>query len=101
MRFKKRYLLYVIEGQKLDERHAREVVKKAVHAFIGSKGAGEANVKFMGFDENKQCFFLRCSLQSLESVVASLALQTGFNEKPLALRLQKMSGSVKNVWSSV
>ncbi|MFH1246837.1 MAG: Rpp14/Pop5 family protein [Candidatus Micrarchaeota archaeon] len=98
MRTKKRYLLYKVEGQQLDEKSARLAVRNAVYAFLGEKGASEANVKFMGFDSAKQLFFLRCALESLESTIAAIALQTAFNAKPLALRLEKMSGSVKNVW---
>ncbi len=100
IRAKKRYLLYKVEGQVLDERSCRNAVTSAVYIFLGEKGASEANVKFMGFDAAKQAFFLRCALGSLESTIAAIALQTSFNAKPIALRLEKMSGSVKHVWES-
>lgn len=100
MRLKKRYLLYKIEGQQLDEKTARGVARGAVYSFLGQHGASEANAKVMGFDEHKQLFFLRCSLYALEEVIAALAFVTLFNGKPITLRLQKMSGSVKNVWNS-
>ncbi len=100
MRLKKRYLLYKIEGQQLDEKAVRLAVRNAVYSFLGEKGASEANVKVMGFDAVKQAFFVRCALDSLESVIASIALQTTFKERPIAMRLQKMSGSVKNVLPS-
>ncbi len=99
MRDKKRYLLYAIEGQELDEKAARLAVRNAVYSFLGEKGASEANAKFMEFNAGKQLFLLRCSLASLESTIASIALQTAFNARPIALRLEKMSGSVKHVWS--
>lgn len=98
MREKKRYLLYAVEGQQLDEKSARLAVRNAVYGFLGEKGASEANVKLMEFDHNGQKFLLRCALGSLESTIAAVALQTFFNGKPIALRLQKMSGSVKHVW---
>src|SRR3989338_2734585 len=98
MRDKKRYLLYAIEGQQLDEKAARLAVRNAVYAFLGEKGASEANAKFMEFNAGKQLFLLRCALGSLESTIAAIALQTTFNARPIALRLQKMSGSVKHVW---
>ncbi len=98
MREKKRYLLCAIEGQQLDEKNARLAVRQAVYNFLGEKGASEANVKLLEFDHIGQKFLLRCALASLESTIASLAFCTIFNNKPLALRLQKISGSVKHVW---
>lgn len=98
MRDKKRYLLYAIEGQQIDEKTARLAVRNAVYAFLGEKGASEANAKFMEFNAAKQLFLLRCALHSLEGTIAAIALQTSFNGRPIALRLQKMSGSVKHVW---
>lgn len=98
MKQKKRYLLYAIEGQELDEKTARLLVRKSVYSFLGEHGASEANVKFMEFDKEKQMFLLRCALPTLEKVIAGLAFVVSFQEKPIALRLQKMSGCVKHVW---
>ena len=100
MRDKTRYLLYVLEGQRLDEKSVRLAVRRAVYSFLGEKGASEANVKLMEFDHNGQKFLVRCTLAAVESTIAALAFCTSFNTSPLALRLQKMSGGVKHVWSS-
>ncbi len=97
MREKKRYLLYKIEGQELDEKSLRLLVRKAVYGFLGEHGASSANAKVLEFAGDK--FLIKCSLKSVEQVIASLALQVEYNNKPIALRLQKMSGAVKHVWS--
>ncbi len=99
MRFKKRYLLYKVEGQKLTEKELRLVVNKSIAGFIGEMGTSEANLKIMDFNEAKQLFFIRSALDSVETIIAALAFVTSFNNAPVALRLQKMSGSVKHVWS--
>ncbi|MFH0713539.1 MAG: Rpp14/Pop5 family protein [Candidatus Micrarchaeota archaeon] len=99
MKQKKRYLLYAIEGQELDEKTARLLVRRSVYSFLGEHGASEANVKFMEFDATKQMFLLRCALPTLEKTIACLAFVISYNEKPIALRLQKMSGCVKHVWN--
>ncbi len=99
MRFKKRYLLYKIEGQKLTEKELRLVVNKSIAGFIGEMGTSEANIKIMGFNEVKQLFFIRSALDSVETIIAALAFVTSFNNGSVALRLQKMSGSVKHVWT--
>ncbi len=98
MRFKKRYLLYVIEGQMLDEKSAKSAVYSEVYNFLGEKGASEANVKFLAFNEPHQRFLLACALEHLENVIASLALCVVFKDMPIALRLQKISGSAGNLW---
>ena len=100
MREKKRYLLYKIEGQKLDEKTLRSALRKSVNVFVGEHGSSQANVKLMEFDAGKQEFLIRSSLAMVENVIASLAFQTALNNSPIAFRLQGMSGAVKHVWKN-
>ena len=89
MRFKKRYLLYEIEGAELDEKTLRLVVRKAIYSLLGEHGSSEANVKIIEFDAKTRKFLLYCALGSLEKTIASLAFVTSFENKPLALRLSR------------
>ncbi len=98
MRFKKRYLLYAIEGQKLDEKSVRSAVRSAVYYFLGEKGSSEANARFLAFNEKDQRFLLACALNQLENVIAALAFYVVRDNGPIALRLQKISGSAGNLW---
>ncbi len=99
MKAKKRYLSYKIEGQNLDEKTLKTMLRKAVSRFIGEMGSSEANAKLFAFNAPTNEFVLRCATGQLEQVIAAITLITSYNFKPLALRLQGMSGSIKHVWS--
>ncbi|NUN11608.1 hypothetical protein HUU53_03090 [Candidatus Micrarchaeota archaeon] len=97
MREKKRYLLYKLVGQKLDEKKAKHLVYEAVFSFLGEKTAGKAGASLKEFNPEKQLLVLRCDLKYLEQIIAALALKRFFEGRDIALRLEKISGSVSNL----
>ncbi len=101
MREKKRWMLIGIqaeEGQKLAGADARLAVNEALFSFLGEVGAAKAQARVYEFDQAKQALLLRCSLHSLEEVIAALMLKRFFHAKPIALRLQKLAGSAGSIW---
>ena len=97
MRDKKRYLQLKIIGGKLDEKKAKHLVYDAVFSFLGEKTAGKAGVSLKSFDAEKQLVVVKCDLKFLEQTIAALALKRFFEGRDVALRLEKISGSVSNV----
>lgn len=97
MRDKKRYLQLIVLGQKLDERKAKHLVYDAIFSFLGEKTAGKAGVSLKAFDVETQSAVVKCDLKYLEQVISALALKRFFEGKDVALRLEKISGSVSNV----
>ncbi len=102
---KKRYLLVEIAvegGGKLREREAKHLLYAAVFEFLGELGAAQAGLRFKAFDERTQRAVLKCRTDSLESVVAALALKrfhslaTG-QRAGVALRARKASGLVSKL----
>ena len=97
---KKRYLLLLVErerGEFFKQDEFKHCVYEAVFSLLGEAGAARAGVQVKFFDEKKQEGIVRCSLASLEKVIAAIACKTSFRGKKVALRLEKMSGMIAKV----
>ncbi len=115
MRPKKRYLLVAIEGgaathagktasptattagtasPAFGAQEAKDIIYRAVSALWGEAGVSKAALRIIAFDEKKQEAIVRCSLESLEQVIAALALCTSWRGRPLALRVKRITGIV-------
>ncbi|MBI5635511.1 hypothetical protein HY993_00940 [Candidatus Micrarchaeota archaeon] len=97
IREKKRYLLIKIDGQFLSESNAKKAVYNSILEFAGELGASSAAPKAVLFDEKKQELVLKTNLIALEQTIVSLAFKTSFEGKPIALRLKKISGTIKGL----
>lgn len=98
---KKRYLLVEIAvegGGKLGEREAKHLLYAAAFEFLGELGAARAGLRFKVFDEGFQRAVIKCRTDSLEQVVAALALKRfhSFGEKraSVILKASKASGMI-------
>jgi RNase P/RNase MRP subunit POP5 len=95
---KKRYLLVeiAVENGKLGEREAKHLLYAAAFEFLGELGAARAGLRFKAFDERSQRAVIKCRTDSLEQVVAALALKRfhSFAQQraSVALRASKASG---------
>lgn len=96
MKRKRRYLLLKLERKlPLSEPEARSVVEEAVFDSLGEQGASKADARFRFFNAETQLALVACSLEETESVVAALALKRYFGGADVALRLQKVFGTLK------
>lgn len=97
---KKRYVLFRLQGQKLEE----EPLKRALYAealkFFGEYGLSKAALKIMKYDSSKGIGILRCARDYQEVVLGFLALMGSFNGAPARLLTLRSSGTVKSLEST-
>ncbi len=98
---KKRYLLVeiAVENTRLGEREAKHLLYAAAFEFLGELGAACAGLRFKAFDERAQRSVIKCRTDSLEQVVAALALKRFHSFVPgqrasVVLRASKASGVI-------
>lgn len=96
MREKRRYLKIVFEGSsaKLSFSQASRCVESAVLALFGERGLGQTRAKLVRFDEKTQGGIVKTTLAGTEKTIAAIATKAFFEEKPIAMRLKKMSGAI-------
>lgn len=93
---KKRYLLVQVDCEgKLDERQAKHALYEAVFSLLGEGGAADAGVKLIEWNMERQEAMVLCKNTALEEVVAALALKRFFEGKGIALRVKRVSGTIK------
>ena len=73
---------------------ASNCVQSAVLSLFGEAGMGQTRAKLIKFDEKAQTGIVKTTLAGTEKTICALALKTSFEGKPLALRLQKISGAI-------
>lgn len=100
MREKKRYLLVKFEsdGGSLDEKAAKHLVYNAVFELLGEAGAARAGAQLKEFDAKRQAGVVKCQTLMLEKAIAALALKRFDAGKNVAIRLEKISGSIGKIW---
>lgn len=100
MREKTRYLKVLFQkeaGEKIDSTSAKHLVYNAVFELLGEEGAASAQVHLKEYDEEKQLAAIKCRNAQIDLVISALALKRFDAGKSVALRLQKISGAIKNV----
>nr|QNO54452.1 ribonuclease P protein component 2 [Methanosarcinales archaeon ANME-1 ERB7] len=97
---KRRYVLFRLEGQRMDE----EALKRAIYAealkFFGEYGLSKAALKLMNYDEKKKLGILRCERSHQDIVLGFLALIGSLSGTPARLVTLKSSGTVKSLEST-
>ena len=95
---RQRHILFRVVGQaKVGEEEARRAAYGAILRFLGELGFSEASPKLMLFDEARQEGVLKVERSQAERVKAALALATEAGGKPAALRVLKVSGTIKRL----
>ncbi len=93
---KKRYLLVKIDcGKKLSRDDVERLLKQSVLEVFGEKGLSDSGLKLKEFNEQKQLALVRCMLSFQEQAIASLALKRFSNGEGIAVRLQKIFGTMR------
>ena len=97
-RERRRYLEIKVETeQPVNERALMDVVWDAVLQLFGEYGASQANLTLIDYDPQKGCAVVRCSNKALEMVRASVASITKIDEKPVAMHVLRVSGTLKSL----
>lgn len=96
MKIKKRFLRCKIEfADKLNEAEAKKLVDAALSEAVGSMGVAETEFEFKKFDAEMQVFWAKCAPKAVDTVIAAMALKRFHDGKDVALRLEKVSASLK------
>ena len=95
-REKRRYLaLKVANEQPLDERVVMDAVQTSILRLFGEYGASQANLKRIKYLPEKQQLVIRCSHTMLDKVRAAIASTIMIDEKPAAIHVIGVSGTLK------
>jgi RNase P/RNase MRP subunit POP5 len=98
MRSRKRYLLYRVECEApVSETQVKHASYAALLDFLGEYGSSLAAPKFIGFNQRTGAAVLKCAHTETEKVKAALALCPAIEGKRAALRLLKVSGTIKSL----
>jgi len=91
-----RYLAIQIESEEpLEEDDIKDTVWNAVLQLFGEYGASKAGLFLIEYDKEKKQAVLRCSHKALSMVHASVASVTKIKDKPAALRVLRISGTLR------
>lgn len=93
---KRRYIFVQIVGSEaIDERAFMDAVWNAVLQLFGEYGASQTNLILMSFKLKPNYAILRCSHKALDMVKASLASITQMKGRHVAIRVLRVSGTLK------
>ena len=93
---KQRYLALKIESaESFEEEDVKDAVWSAVIQLFGEYGASQAGLFFVQYDKQRKEAVLRCSHKALPMVQASIASVTKIKDKPAAIHVLGVSGSLR------
>jgi len=76
-----------------------DAVWDAVLQLFGEYGASQANLTLIEYDPQKSYAVMRCSNKALGMVRASVASITKIDDKPVAIHVLRVSGTLKSLRS--
>jgi RNase P/RNase MRP subunit POP5 len=95
-RVKQRYLALKIESaESFEEGDVRDAVWSAVIQLFGEYGASKAGLFLVQYDKQRKEAVLRCSHKALPMVHASIASVTKIRDKPVAMHVLRVSGTLR------
>jgi len=93
---RRRYLALKIDCDvSVDSKAVSDAIWNAVVRLFGEVGASQAGLYLVKYDENKSYAVLRCSHKALPMVRAAIALLTRIGDKPAAIHVLRVSGTLK------
>jgi len=95
-RVKHRYLALKIENtESLEEVDVRDALWSALIRLFGEYGASQAGLFLVQYDRQRKEAVLRCSHKALPMVQASIASVTTIKDKPVAMHVLRVSGTLR------
>ncbi|KPV62739.1 MAG: Ribonuclease P protein component 2 [Candidatus Bathyarchaeota archaeon BA2] len=97
-RMRRRYLaLKVVSEQPIKGRDIMDAVLKAVLQLFGEYGASQASLSLIKCNSQKNYAIVRCSHTAVDMIRASVASITEMNEKPAAIHVLRVSGTLRTL----
>jgi len=95
-RLRRRYLALKVESEyPLSERDLIRAIWDSILQLFGEYGASQTNLYLIEFTPKNGCAILRCSHKAADMVRASVAAITRVNEKPVAIHVIRVSGTLR------
>lgn len=95
-RVKQRYLALKIESvESFEEEDVKDAVWSAVIQLFGEYGASQVGLFLVQYDRQRKEAVLRCSHKALPMVHASIASVTKIRDKPVAMYVLRISGTLR------
>jgi len=100
---RRRYLALKVESEEggVDQRAVSDAVWNTVLRLFGEVGCSQTGLYLVHFDEKKEYAVLRCSHKALPMVKAAIASITKIDNKPTAIHVLRVSGSIKTLSKKV
>ncbi len=93
---KTRYLQFTVQSDApLSPDDVKHACYEAVFGLWGEEGASRARITLVTYSPSTKVGVLSCRLERLEHTIAALALKTRFSSRPIALRLTRLSGTLR------
>ncbi len=100
-RVRRRYLALKLDStETLDSREFMDAVWNALTRLYGEYGASRTGLAMIDYDVEEQCSVIRCSNQAVDTVRAALASVTKIGNKPVAMHVLSVSGTLKALGKS-
>lgn len=94
---KKRYILFRLNGQNIDQSKLKNAITKEGLRFFGEFGCSEAAIKLLAFDVKSSCGVLRCRRDYMDKVLGFLALVNSLDGSSARLVSLQCSGTLKSL----
>lgn len=97
-RMKRRYLfLHVVGDQSISEGALMDTLWKAIFQLFGEYGASQARLTLIEYNSQERWAIVRCLNEALQMVRASITSITKINDKPAAIHVSRVSGTLKGL----
>jgi len=99
---RRRYLALEIDSDGLfDSREFLDAVWSAVLKLYGEYGASRAGLTLIDYDMEKRFAVIRTVHTAVDMVRAALASMTRIGNKPVAIHILRVSGTIKSLYKKV
>lgn len=95
-RLRRRYLAIKLEAEEaFDKKKLTNTIWESVTKLFGEYGASKTGLSAIEYRKEEKMLILRCFHSSLNMVRAALAFITKIDEKPVAMHVINVSGTLK------
>lgn len=102
LRVKRRYLALEIEAKDgVTSKEFIDALWSAVSKLYGEYGASKTSLMLVDFEEGKKLAIIRTTNAALYMVRSALALITDIGNKPVAIHVMAVSGTLKALYKKV
>ena len=101
-RIKRRYLALEIDSQvPVSSQQFMDSLWKQVTKLYGEYGASRTGLALINYDEEKHLTIVRVALQTLDIIKTALASLTAIDNKPAAIHVITVSGTIKSLCKKI